>query len=41
MSSYADIKFSGDLFQNKKVNITYSGDLFKKDSDSVAIVYGF
>ena len=41
MSSYADIKFSGDLFQNKKVNITYSGDLFKKNSDSVAIVYGF
>ena len=41
MSNYADIKFSGDLFQNNKVNITYSGNLFKNNSDSVTIVYGY
>lgn len=41
MSSYTDIKFSCDLLQNGKVNITYSGDLFKRNSDSVTIVYGF
>lgn len=41
MSSYADIKFSCELFQNKKVNITYSGDLYKNNSDIVYIVFGF
>lgn len=41
MNYYADIKFSCELLQNENVNVTYSGDLFKRNSDSVTIVFGF
>lgn len=36
-----DIKFSNILRGNKVSQITYTGDLFQKNSESVAIVYGF
>lgn len=36
-----DIYFSSVLRENKKIEITYSGDLYKKNSEFVAIVYGF
>ena len=36
-----DIKFSNILRGNKISQITYTGDLFQKNSESVAIVYGF
>lgn len=41
MDFSTDIKFSGNLIQNKTTEITYSGYLFKNNSDSVSIVYGF
>ena len=36
-----DIYFSSVLRENKKIEITYSGDLYKKNSEFLAIVYGF
>ncbi len=36
-----DISFSNVLRENKKIGITYSGELYKKQSESLTIVYGF
>ena len=36
-----DIEFSNIVRANKTTKITYSGDLYKKQSDFIAIVYGF
>lgn len=41
MNGFANIKFDGNLIQNKPCKITYSGLFFQNNSDSVIIVYGF